>query len=148
MCVCCVLSHFSHVWFFATIWTVACQAFLSMRFSRQEYCSGFLHPPPEDFPDPHIKPMSLMSPALANGFFTTSNTWETLGLIWVLLILFLRKTALFYMNTRHLEFCLCIEKSARNKLFEPEEILATIFSLHRICFVLFFLTWPKSQIVR
>ena len=35
-----VLSHFSHVQFFATLWTVVCQAPLSMEFSRQEYWSG------------------------------------------------------------------------------------------------------------
>ena len=33
----CMLSHFSHVQFFATLWTVAHWAPLSMRFSRQEY---------------------------------------------------------------------------------------------------------------
>ena len=33
----CVLSHFSHVQPFATPWTAACQALLSMEFSRQEY---------------------------------------------------------------------------------------------------------------
>ena len=35
-------------------------------------------PPPEDLPDPGMEPMSLMSPALAGGFFTTSTTWEAL----------------------------------------------------------------------
>ena len=44
---------------------------LSMRFSRQEYWSGFPFPPLRDLPDPGIKPASLMSPALAGGFFTT-----------------------------------------------------------------------------
>ena len=53
-----------------------CQAPLSMRFSRQEYWSGLPCPPPGDLPDPGIKPTSLMSPALAGGFFTTSTTWE------------------------------------------------------------------------
>ena len=33
-------------------------------------------PPPGDLPDPEIEPVSLMSPALAGGFFTTSATWE------------------------------------------------------------------------
>ena len=36
-CVCCTLSHFSHVQLFATLWMVARQAPLSMGFSRQEY---------------------------------------------------------------------------------------------------------------
>ena len=47
-----------------------------MEFSRQEYWSGFPFPPPEDLPDPGVKPTSLASPALAGGFFTTSTTWE------------------------------------------------------------------------
>ena len=42
----CVLSHFSHVWLFATLSTVTCQAPLSMGFPRQEYWSGLLCPPP------------------------------------------------------------------------------------------------------
>ena len=39
-----------------TPWTVACQAPLSMEFSRQEYCSGLLFPSPGDLPNPGIKP--------------------------------------------------------------------------------------------
>ena len=46
-----------------------------MGFSRQEYWSG-LPRPPGDLPDPGIEPASLMSPALAGGFFTTSATLE------------------------------------------------------------------------
>ena len=57
----CVLSHFSHVQLFETLWTVACQAPLSMRFSRQEYWSGLPCAPPEDLPDPGIKPVSYIS---------------------------------------------------------------------------------------
>ena len=60
----------------ATQWTVAFQASLSMGFSRQEYWSGLPCPPPGDLPDPGIEPVSLMSPALASGFFITSATWE------------------------------------------------------------------------
>ena len=41
---------------FATPWTVAYQAPLSMGFSRQEYWSGLPFPSPEDLPDPGIKP--------------------------------------------------------------------------------------------
>ena len=52
----------------ATSWTVAHQAPLSMRFSRQEYWSGLPFPSSGDLPDPEIEPMS---PALAGGFFTT-----------------------------------------------------------------------------
>ena len=43
----------------ATLWTVACQAPLSMGFSRQEYWSGLPCPPPGDLPNPGIKHRSL-----------------------------------------------------------------------------------------
>ena len=46
----CVLSHFTHVRLFVTLWTVALQAPLSMGFCRQEYWSGFPFPPPGDLP--------------------------------------------------------------------------------------------------
>ena len=72
----CLLSRFSHVGFFATLWIVAHQSPLSMGFSRQEYWSGLPCSPPGDLPDPGIKPTSLMSPAMAGGFFTISTTWE------------------------------------------------------------------------
>ena len=48
-----------------------------MGFSRQEYWSGLPCPPPGDLPNPGMEPASLMSPALAGGFFITSATWET-----------------------------------------------------------------------
>ena len=70
----CVLSRFSHVRLFATLWTVAHQAPLCVGFSRQEYWSGLPFPPPGDLPDLGIKPASLMSPALAGGFFATHTT--------------------------------------------------------------------------
>jgi len=71
-----MLSHFNHVQLFATPWTIALQAPLSMQFSRQEYWSGLPFPPPGDLPNPGIKPVSPTSPALAGEFFTTSSTWE------------------------------------------------------------------------
>ena len=52
-------------------WTVAHQAPLSLGFSRQDYWSGLPFPPPGGLPDPGIGPTSLVSPALASGFFTT-----------------------------------------------------------------------------
>ena len=78
-----MLSHFSHVWLFATPWTVACQTPLSMGFSRQEYWSGLPLAPQGDLPDPEIEPASLVSPALAGRFFTTSTTWEACFWLWV-----------------------------------------------------------------
>ena len=52
-----------------------------MGFSRQEYYSGLPFPPSGDLPHPGIKPTSLMSPALAGAFVTTSATWEALLLV-------------------------------------------------------------------
>ena len=59
-----------------TSWMVACQGPLSMGFSRQEYWSGLLCPPPGDLLDPEIEPLSFMFPASAGGLLTTSTTWE------------------------------------------------------------------------
>ena len=63
-----MLSCFNHVQVFATLWTVALQAPPFMGFSRNL--------PPGYLPDPGVKPTSLMYPALAGGFLTTSSTWE------------------------------------------------------------------------
>ena len=71
-----MLSRFSHVQHFATLWTVACQAPLFMGFFMQEYWSGLPCPPPRDLPNLRIKPESLMSPVFACRFFTTIATWE------------------------------------------------------------------------
>ena len=62
----CLLSQ--PVQLFATLWTVACQAPLSMGFPRQEYWRGLPFPSPGDLSDPEIQPMFS---ALAGGFFTT-----------------------------------------------------------------------------
>ena len=61
---------------FAILWTVALHASLSMGFSRQEYWSGPPCPPPGDLPDPGIKLMFLVTPAVVSRFFTSSATWE------------------------------------------------------------------------
>ena len=85
MCVCvciltilclCVLSHFSRIQLFATLYTAARQAPLSMGFSRQVYWNGLSWPPPGDLPNLEIKPASLTSPVLAGEFFTSRATWE------------------------------------------------------------------------
>ena len=73
-----MLSPFSHVWLFATLWTTALQASLSMGFSRQEYWSGLPCPPQGNLPDPGIELTSLLSPVLASEFFTISAIWEAL----------------------------------------------------------------------
>ena len=61
----------SRVRLFATPWTVACQAPLSIELPRQEYWSGLPFPSLEDLPHPGTGPISPASPALAGRFFTT-----------------------------------------------------------------------------
>ena len=68
-----MLSHFSHVRCFETIWTVTFQAPLSMGFSWQEYWSGLPCPSPGDLQGLKLCLLCF----LAGGFFTTSDTWET-----------------------------------------------------------------------
>ena len=69
-----------------------------MGFFRQEYWSGLPCLPPGGLPDPGIELVSLMSPALAGGFFATLTTWEAL-VLWKTPnlegILFFFKTGLF-----------------------------------------------------
>ena len=65
--VCCLVQ------LFATPWTVAHQAPLSTRFSRQEYWSGLSCPPPGDLPDPGIKPAAPTAPALQAGSLPLSH---------------------------------------------------------------------------
>ena len=71
--ICVPPSSFSHVQLSETLWTVARQVPLSMGFSRQEHWCGLPYPPPGALPDPGVESASLMSAALADGFFTTSS---------------------------------------------------------------------------
>ena len=68
----------SGVWLFGTPWTVACQASLSMGLSWQKYWNRLLFSPPEDVPNPGIKPVS---PSLAGGLFTAEP--DSLHQMWL-----------------------------------------------------------------
>ena len=78
----CMLSLFSHVGLCATLCTAARQDPLSLGIIQQEYWSGLLCPPPGYLHNTGIIPTQgsnlclFTSPALADGFFTTSATWE------------------------------------------------------------------------
>ena len=67
-----MLSFFSCVWLFATLWTIACQSPLSMGFPEQEYWSRLLFPSPGDLPNQGIEPGYT---ALQGIFFTL---WATI----------------------------------------------------------------------
>ena len=66
---------------FATPWTVAHQAPLTMGFLRHEYWSGLPFPPPGELPNPG---MELGSLALAGRFFTTEPPVKPINLILIL----------------------------------------------------------------
>ena len=69
-----MLSHFRYVRVFAIPWAVAHQAPLFWGFARQEYWSWAAMPSSRGSFHPEIEPASFMSPALAGGFFITSDT--------------------------------------------------------------------------
>ena len=83
-----MLNHFNCVQPLLTLWTVALQAPLFIGFSRQ-ILEWVAIPLSGDLSDPGIEPVSLMSPALAGVFFTTSATWEALFNIYLYLIIHL-----------------------------------------------------------
>ena len=73
-----LFGHYVMTSSFDTLWTIACQAPLSMELPRQQHWIGLPFPSPGDLPDPGIKPSS---PLLAGRFFTTepqgkSILWE------------------------------------------------------------------------
>ena len=74
---CCAQS-LSHAWLFATPWTVTRQAPLSMAFSRQEYCNGWLFPFPGNLPDPGIGPAFLFISCFGRWILYHWATWEAL----------------------------------------------------------------------
>ena len=77
-CVCvCVCMHTQLCLTFCDPMDCSLQAPLSMGYSRQGYWNVLPFPTSGNFPKPGIKPASLVPPAWAGGFFTTSTTWET-----------------------------------------------------------------------
>ena len=71
----------SRVWLFATPWTVAYKAPLSMEFSRQEYWSGLPFPYPGDLPEPGIEPRS---PSLQADTLPSEPPGKYVALHWLI----------------------------------------------------------------
>ena len=76
MHVCACAKQFCCLQLFATLWTAACWAPLSIGFSTQGYWSGLAFPSPGDLPNLETEPVSLMSPASAGMFLPIRVTWE------------------------------------------------------------------------
>ena len=66
----CMLSCFSHIRLFVTLWTVAHQAPLSMGILQARILEWVVIPFSRDLPDPGVKPESPASTALTGRFFT------------------------------------------------------------------------------
>ena len=77
----CILNS---VWLFVTPWIAVHPAPLPLELSRQGYWSGLSSPTPRDFPNPGIKPLSLVSPTLACRFFTIVPPWK----LWIKIVQF------------------------------------------------------------
>ena len=112
MCVCvCVFEHaqsLSYVWLFATPWTVASQAPLSVGFSWQEYWSGLPLPSPGCLPDPGIEPESVPSPVLAGRFFTTAPPGKPFVLMEKLCLFPFMYMTLFQDFLKSLDSIMCL----------------------------------------
>ena len=108
-----MLSRLSRVQLFLTPWTVALQAPLSMRFSRQEYWSGLPCPLPGDLPDPGFEPRSS---ALQVNSLLSESPGKYINLIYLGLnppsffclfsILFFSLSCLFWIKIFYFSFCL------------------------------------------
>ena len=68
---------------------------------------GLPCPPPGDLPGPGTEPVSLMSPAWAGGFLTTSTTWLRFKEIFWLKIRLLSAATMCFLNSYYLWFCCC-----------------------------------------
>ena len=111
----CVLSCFSRVQFFVTLWAVAHQSPLSMELSRREYWSGLPCPPPGGPPHPGIEPRSSTAPAL-QGYVVT-------------LYLFIHSTV-----SRHLvHFHLSVMVNSAVMNLHVSQVCLTLSSLHLFC---------------
>ena len=102
LCVC-MVSHFSHVQLFVTLWAIVCLAPLSMGILQAIMLQWVAaeDPPPGDLPHPGSNP-HLLFPALAGSFFTISVTWKAhvsfiCSFLFFYLFIFLLSLAMWFM---------------------------------------------------
>ena len=114
---------------------LAVQACLMVGFSRQENWNKLPCPPLVDLPDPGIKPMSLMSPALAGGFYSTRATWEVPFLHYILPTDLLSYDLWLKRNIHESE-------KKNQEPWYPWDLPIKSFPRNEICF----LNWPQCFI--
>ena len=103
----CEWKSLSRVWLFVTPQTVACQASLSMEFSRQKNWSGLLFPPPGDLPDPGIEPVSPASPALQADSLQSEPTRGTPKQLIPLAFSYVSLSPVFFPVPPHIAWMAC-----------------------------------------
>ena len=103
----------------------------------EEYWSGLSCPSPGGLLNPGIKPVSLMSPALAGSFFTTSHTWEAhYNNYYTKILLLYSKIYIKYIFSRHWEYkneqkeVCCLESSHPTKRYKAIAIGKATLSLY------------------
>ena len=150
MCVCvCVLSH---VCLFAAPWAIGHQAPLSTGFPRQEYWSGLPFHTPEDLLNSGIEPTSLMSPALAGRFFTTSATCEAYINIYVYIFTYTNMYLYIYIYI-HTHTCILSNTFSQtslryiNSLFLPfKYVYFAWYFLALVCWLELPILWWKAVV--
>ena len=97
----CVLSCFSHVWLFATLWTIARQAPLSIGLSRQEYWSGLLCPLQGIFPIQGLNLYLLCFLHWQSGSLPLALPGKPLSIMYTLYSLTCLLDSSFWIPVRH-----------------------------------------------
>ena len=121
----CILSCFSCVWLFVTLWTIAHQSLLSMAFSRQENWSGLPCSPSGDLSDPGIELLSPISPTLApasqckesHGRKATKSTPVYLHSAFHSPV---RALGSLLLNQVHLDHCITSQNTWNTKIWSKE----------------------------
>ena len=127
----CVCQLLSHVWLFATPWTIARQDPLFMGFSRQEYWSALPFPSPEDLPSTGIKPGY-------SAFQTDSLLTELRGKLSILLMLSQIQLSILsipcsrYCGAEKKHSCFALSKLLNERICEYNKSVAIKFE--RLCF--------------
>ena len=132
-----MLSHSSHVWLFATLWTVPSGSSVHVIF-QASVLEWAACAPPGDLPQPGIESISLMSPAFACRFFNNNTNWEALNnftiFYFFLIIYYCHTFFCFYIYIINLTMFVINGKLFLNKIFKIE-----MYLLHLpICLLILF----------
>ena len=146
----------SRVQFYATPWTVAYQALLSMGFSREEYWSGLPFPTAGDLLELVMEPASLTSPVLAGGLFTTMPPGKPQKHMYLKATFWSKKQATSSFQDSHKRQRLCFLSSwpmvggppKSGKIFWFKQMLPDRFFFLAISFLFFFYIYLAASGLR